>query len=344
MELVLKVYNAGVITTQIQNIFEATIDYDINNFATCDLTIPVITGLTKYDKIELYEVDWIDKLLFTGYIYDLQVSVNEIKLLGRSTKELMNKKLVLNAKSYTSQTITTIMNDILWDWNTAYSETWTFSTNDTTLVSKDYEIWDNVFDILEELSWLVWMVWDIVWEQIIVAELLWTDKTTWLEYTALIYNWADPYESNISKLISKSYSTVSNVIIGSDSNWKTTLSDTTSITNFWALWEYKTFRDWDRAGNTQLYLDSKKEEQRMFEFDIEVNGLGIKVWDKLKLIIENANTYLNFNWDVYVNTMKIEFKNRTKIESIGVSDIYVYVDSIFNKLRQMEKNIKLLNL
>jgi hypothetical protein len=57
MELVLKVYNTGVITTQIQNIFEATIDYDINNFATCDLTIPVITGLTKYDKIELYEVD-----------------------------------------------------------------------------------------------------------------------------------------------------------------------------------------------------------------------------------------------------------------------------------------------
>jgi hypothetical protein len=42
MEMVLKVYNGGAIVTQIQDIFDATIDYDINNFNTCNLTIPVI--------------------------------------------------------------------------------------------------------------------------------------------------------------------------------------------------------------------------------------------------------------------------------------------------------------
>lgn len=345
MELVLKVYDINWdISTQIQDIFEATIDYDINNFASCSLKIPVIEWLTKYSKIELYEVNWEDTLIFAGYIYDLIVSVEEIELLGRSTKELMNKKLVLNDKTYTNQTLTTIMDDILDDWNTAYSENWTFYTNVTDLVSKDFKIWDNIYDILEELSWLVWCVWDVIWTEIIVTDLLWEDKTDWVNYTALIYNGNDPYESNITKPKTKSYSTVSNVIIGIDSNWKTTLSDATSITNFWALWESKSFRDWDRADQTQLYLDSKKNEQRMFDFEIDVAWLWVNAGDKLKLIIENANSYLNFEWDVFVNTKKIEYKNRSKVENIWVSDIYVYVDNIFNRLRQIEKNVKLLNL
>lgn len=344
MEMVLKVYNGGAIVTQIQDIFDATIDYDINNFNTCNLTIPVIEWLSKYDKIELYEVTTVDTLLFEWYIYDLQVWINEILLIWRSTKELMNKKLVLSDKSYTSETMTTIMEDILWDWNSAYSENWIFSTNNTTLISKDFKNWDNIYDVLEELSWLVWMVWTIEGENIIVTDLIGEDKTTWLNYTALIYNWKDPYETNISNLKSKSYSTVSNIIIGIDSTTKTTKTDATSIATFWALWESKTFRDWDLDDSIQQYLDSKKEEQRIFEFDIEVNNLGVNAWDKLKLIIENANDYLNFEWDVYVNTKRIELKNRSKIETIWVSDIYVYIDTIQNKLRQLDKNIKLLNI
>ncbi|MDD3302286.1 MAG: hypothetical protein PHN31_01925 [Candidatus Gracilibacteria bacterium] len=344
MELVLKVYNAGVISTQIQNISEATINYDINNFASCSLKIPVIDGLTKYSKIEVCEVTTIDTIIFTGYIYDLIVSIDSIEILGRGIKELMNKKLILSDKSYTNQLMTTIINDILNDWNTAYSETWTFLTNDTTLITKDYKLGDNIFDILEELSGLVGMVWDVIDEEIIVANLLGEDKTTGLNYLALIYNGMDPYESNITKPVSKSYSTISNVIIGMDSTGKTTLSDPTSITSFSALGESKSFREGDRSTQTQQYLDSKKYEQRMFEFDVEESGLGINAGDKLKLIIENANSYLDFEGEVFVNTKQILFKNRTKIESVGVGDIYVYVDNILNKIRQIDKNIKLLNL
>jgi hypothetical protein len=64
----------------------------------------------------------------------------------------MNKKLVLSDKSYTNETLTTIMEDILSDWNSAYSENWIFSTNDTTLISKELKNGDNIYDILEELS------------------------------------------------------------------------------------------------------------------------------------------------------------------------------------------------
>lgn len=344
MEIVLKVYNGGAIVTQIQDIIECTIDYDINNYNSCTVTIPVIDNLNKYDFIELYEVTTTDSLLFEWYIFDLEVWINEIQLIWRGTKELMNKKLVLSDKSYSNKTITEIMEDILSDWNLAYWENWIFSTNDTTLIWKDFKTWDNVYDILEELSWLVGMVWTVEWNNIRVAELIWEDKTTWLNYTALIYNWKDPYETNISNLKSKSYSTISNIIIWVDGTWKSTKTDATSIATFWALWEIKTFRDWDLEDSTEKYLDSKKEEQRIFEFDIEVNELWVNVWDKLKLIIENANSYLNFEWDVYVNTKKIELKNRTKIETIWVSDIYIYADTLTNKLRQLDKNIKLLNI
>lgn len=345
MELVVKIYTiAGVINTQVQNVYEASINYDINNYWQASIKIPVIDGLSKYVKIELFEVDWIDTLVFSWYIYDLIVWINDIEIIARTYKEIMNKKLVLSDKTYTSKTITEIMEDILWDWNSAYSENWIFSSNDTTLISKDFKNWDNIYDILEELSWLVWCVWDVDENEIIVADLIGTDKTTWLDYTALIYNWLDPYESNITKPQTKSYSTVSNVVIWIDSTTKSLKTDATSIATFGALWESKTFRDWDLADQTQQYLDSKKFEQRMFDFETIVSWLWVKIWDKLKLIIENANSYLNFEWDVIVNTVKIEYKNRSKTETIGVSDIYVWVDTIFNRLRQIEKNIKLLNL
>lgn len=344
MELVLKVYNQSTITAQIQDIFEANIDFDVNNFGTCSIKIPVIEGLKKYYNIELCEVDWVDRTIFKWYIYDLIVWTRDIEIIWRTIKELMNYKLVINEKSFVDKTMSEIVSDILSDWNTAYSENWTFSTNDTTLITKDYKIWDNVYDIIEELSWLVWKVWDVNWTEIIVAELLGEDKTSWINNIALIYNWKDPYGSNIINPVSKSYSSLRNIIIWMDWDWKTRLSDSTSITDFWALGEAKTFRDWDRVDNTQLYLDSKKDEQRMFEIDIDTDWLDINIWDKVNLIIENANSYLNFEWEVFVNTKSIQYINRTLKETVWISDIYVYVDNILNRLRQIEKNVKLLNL
>jgi hypothetical protein len=190
---------------------------------------------------------------------------------------------------------------------------------------------------------LLWLVWDTIWKQIRVINIIWKDKTDWLEYTALIYNGLDPYQNNISEPKIKSFSTVSNIIIWIDWNTSTTQIDNTSIWIFWALWETKYFRDWDLSNQTIQYLNSKKEEQKIFEVEIE-KDLNLNVWDKCKLIIEETNRYLNFEWDVYINTQEIEYINRTKKVKTWISNIYVYIDNIVNRLRQNDKNIKLLQI
>jgi len=60
------------------------------------------------------------------------------------------------------------------------------------------------------------------------------------------------------------------------------------------LGEMKRFRDGDLATQTQEYLDSRKVEQKIFKFEV-YDTQNINAGDKVKLIIEEANDYLNFD-------------------------------------------------
>lgn len=347
MELVIKTYNNQFSTdviTQIQEVDKWVIEFDINNFGTAELTIPIINGINKFDKVEVYEVTGgLDTLVFTGYIFDFRITTEQIVLICRSVKELLNYKLVLSDKSYTNQTITTIIEDILGDWNTAYWDFWTFFSADTSLISKDFKTGDNLYDIIEELAGVLWLVWDVIGNQIEVKELIGEDKTSVVNYKEFFFNGNSQAISNISEPILTSYPTLRNVVIGIDWTTKSTKSDTTSINEFWSLGEIKSFRDWELATQTQEYLDSKKDEQKIFNFDaFDVEWLNIG--DKIKLFIENTNEYLDFEWDAIINTQKIEYLNRDKIVSVWVSSIYVYQDTLWNKIRQIDKNIKLLTV
>lgn len=254
----------------------------------------------------------------------------------------MKNKLVLSDKNFVNSSITSILNNLLADWHDNYWELWTIESNINTLISKEFNKGDNLYDIIEELSGLIGAVWTVKDHTIIVKELLGEDKTSWPQFTEILYSWETADDTNISDISVESYSTIANIIIGSDNNSSVTLKDDTSISEFWALAEYKQFRDWDLTNQTQKYLDSKKTEQKVYNVEVEPFTIDANIGDKIKLMVETNNQYINFEWTVIVNKKEITIQNKTKIIKLSVSESYAYFDTFVNTLRQIQNDINLL--
>ena len=343
--IILKVYSGLNDTTpdqQFENIEMLNIEEDVNNFDIANIQLPLyISGLSQFQKVEVYDV-WSgsDNILFNGFIYALRVNTKSITITCRGTKAILYKKLVLSDKSYTGQTINTIINDLLSDWNTAYSETWTCTDDPAWTIDKDLKEGDNLYDVIEELTWQLWLVFDIVWSDIRVRETLWEDKSTGSSFTEAVYNQNNPRENTIDNVELETFDSISNVIIGKAENWtRSVQTDATSITNFWALWEFVAFRDWGLAAQTSEYLASKKLEQKLYKVNIEPNSLSANKGDIIYLRIENVNDYINFEGSAIVNTKNIEFINGVQRVTLWLSNIYVFRDTFTNKLNKVNRDV-----
>ena len=350
MELLIKTYQNQFSTSPInvsEEITTISIKEDLMWFDTMTITIPYLPDLAQMNKIELYEVTMNeDLLMFQWYIYDLSPWLNEIGIIARWEKALMDKKLVLSDKNYSWQTVTTIMNDLLSDWNSTYWETRTFESNITSTVTKELQKKDTLFWVLNELGELLDAVWVCQNNKITFNELVWEDKSLiWTtNFTEAIYNGNDPWENNITDVKYSSLWTVSNVIIGSDSGWNSTAYDTTSMWIFGALWESKSFRDWDRVNSTSKYLTLKKNEQKTLDIDIQTLTIEPNLGDKIKVRIENVNEYINIETAMTVIKRDVDYENWWKVIKIYLAEKYITMANFENRIKKIMTDIDLLKL
>ena len=347
MQIVLKIYDnffSSIPDMIVDQVIEIEINEDVNSISNMSLKLlNDFTGLKRMQKIEAYEVENnIDTLVFQWFIDSITPGIDNLNLVCKNEKAVFMEQLVLSDKNYVWQTIDFIINDLLSDWNTAFSESWTYSNTLTGTHDKDFKEWDKLFDAIEEIVWLAGWVWIILNEKVITTDLIWTDNSIWTWFTEIVLNKSEPAENNILDFNRKNFSTKKNIIIWSDWTIKVTLS------NIWVwekpLAEYKQFREWDLTAQTQAYLDSKSVDQFIYDLEIEPFTINPNIWDKLYLRIENVSDYLNYNWPVIVNTLKITYANWTRIINIGVSSWYVYIDNFSNKINSLNDKINLLNI
>jgi hypothetical protein len=64
----------------------------------------------------------------------------------------------------------------------------------------------------------------------------------------------------------------------------------------------------------------------------------------VKLSIENTNEYLNFSGYGIVNKIKIEYRNKTKIIDVDVSNSYATKNNLTKTLKQINDKLLLLSL
>ncbi len=343
--MIAKIYEnqfSNTVTNIIDNINEFNIDLKINGWSRGELIIPFWDyDLKPYNKIQFYNIEnWQDILIFSWYIYNVTLNLDWYKLEIRDENDLMNKKLLLSDKTYTAQTPLQILNDITSDWNTETSEDFSVISNVSDTITIEFNKWDTFYTVLDEISQQLKYNWLVKSQTIFFDEIVNEDKTSWASFQELVYNWIDHSEDNINNLELEYYWNIANLVIWWNSTTKVLKKDTDTRG---VIWEYKSFYDGDLNVQAQDYLDLKKQVLFNFKFEITLDKTDINLWDKVSCRIEETpNDLLNFDSDVIINNINLEFKNAKLFKTLSVDTQIVKRNLLSTRLEGIERNVNLL--
>ena len=347
MELIIKFYDSITDTLpkeQIEYYNSIDITENLTSYSYADIDIPLVIWLEELNIVRIYEILDSDTLLFEWYIDSITPWVDNINIQIKDYKWLLQRKLIVENKTYIAQTPKQIIDDLILYYNWL-GDNWLSISGVWTTINKDIVIGDNIYDVINEIANELQCQWIIYWSTIYFETLVWDDLTSWINFTEIIYNWIDYTENNINNIWLKNYWNIANIIVWIDqSDNKVILTDSTSITNYWPLSKKISFRDWNLTENTQAYLDLYKEPQKIYNIEIEPFTIDVKIWDKVNTRIEETNEYLNYNWDSFIIIKNTKIENATKIITYWVSTVNIKLRDFIQLFRDIEWDINYLSL
>ena len=327
-----------------QNVYQNLEDLTMN-LEDYTMNLEDVWLISSWTVSESKYINQKDNLLFQWFISKPIPWLKEMTLECKNQKSLMSQKIILENISFTNKTLKEIVDWVLSQWNTAYWENWTSDIAEWWAVfSKSFLEKDVFFNVFNELAKSQWFAWTIQDQKIVMKYIIWEDRSSWEDFMEIVYDNNEPQENNILDVKVDYFSTISNVVIWSDSSGNTTLDDQASIAIYWPLASAFSSRDWNLDVETQQYLDDRKVEQKMYTIDVEPLTINPNIWDRIHLRIENVSDYSDIIWDVIVNKKTTDFTNWWKKVTVWVSDIYVVEDSFVRKINTMKQTLDLLNI
>lgn len=341
MDLIIKIFNSindvrpKVTIEDFENL---QLQEDLTSFSSWSCLTSIIDWIQKNDIIKIIEVWETDVIIFDWYIDTLEVWIEKLSLTFKDYKSLFQNKKILNNKTFTNQTPKQIIDNLIWDYNSKW-DTWSCVSSITSTLTKEYKIWDNYYDIINEICDFLQIQWIIKNNIIYVQDFVWLDRTSWSNFFEFIYNGTDIAENNIIN-ISKKTTPIYNIIIWIDSNNnKTIKEDSTSITNNWPIANSINIRIWSLEEITQSFLDFYKTEKSYFEIESSLLEINLNIWDKVKVRIEEAGSYLNFEWNAFIIWKETTFENNSKFIKYNISTNNIKIKSFIQRMRDIDSQI-----
>lgn len=289
---------------------QLNITENLDWFGFANFTMPVIDWIEEDVVVELYRVENTDKLLYRGYIHQIKpiwLQFWQMEVTLRSEKAVFYRRLILSDTSYSNQDIKTVIEWLVNVYNTTYWENWVVSTDFNENVSIDVTTGDDIYDILDELAEQTDAKWIVNNWNIEFKRNLGVDRSTWSLYQEVIYDWAFPNNANIASIDVVWTATRANIVIWSDGS-STTVDDSWYTTRlYWAT--YERFRDWDVANKTAKRLEKRDRLQRIYNVEVEQNTITANIGDKIKLIVENTNSFFDIDDSVIVKKKNTSISN-----------------------------------
>ncbi|HPC34987.1 MAG TPA: hypothetical protein PLP73_04910, partial [Candidatus Absconditabacterales bacterium] len=205
---------------------------------------------------------------------------------------------ILDEGTGTGVDINWLLDDLIDDYSNDYNENWTYDTDFSGNVELNIKQGDVYFDILDELAKQLQASWDIKDKKIIFKRNIGTDRTTGPGYQEISYNGLFPNTANISSIKVVGTATRSNLVLGQDQN-NNILKAEDYVDRIYSV-RLESFRDGNLYNNTTQALARLNKNQRIYEVTVEQNTILADVGDKVKLIVENTNSFFDIDSDVYV--------------------------------------------
>jgi len=331
-----------------QQQIDSTIDIveDLEYFWYANFTMPIIDGVEEDVIVELYNVQVTDILIFRGYIHQIKPIRQQFWLMEitlRAEKAMLYRRLVLSDTSYSSDDIKDVLEWLVSVYNSSYGENRTVDTDFTKNVSIDVKTGDNLYDILDELAEQCEAQRKIENWEILFKRQIGEDKSTGSNYQEVVYNWTSPSNANIASIDVVWTALRANVVVGVDSSWSKSVDNSQYSSVLYGV-KYEVFRDWNLSDKITQKLDKVNRLQRSYSVDVEQNTIDAEIWDKIKLVVENTNSFFDFNGSVFVKKKNTTIDNWSFNTTYELEEFVTTPSDTVSFLRGIKKNIKLLQI
>lgn len=311
--------------TQIFEVSSLDIKLKLNDISSAVFTIPTWNINCKYENFKEFNriiiskiEENIEKVMFDWVIRTITSDLNETKITLNCRNFLLKKKILYVDKTYTNQSITDVLQDIITHINSR--DTWfiTLNCDVVTTVTKSYKKKKNILDILKDLAWDTYEF-NFTDNTLVFSNTIWQDKSIWSEIVLFEFDINTPESRTIRKAeIDYDSNNIANAIIWED--WDIESSE--SITNFWRIEEW--FNSWKKAD----LLNDRKDSIRELNIEPMADSFFIcNVWDIVKTYILTWSDMMYFNWWLKVieksfkywslNTINIKL-NTWKVKSLNL--------------------------
>jgi len=334
MDLVVKIstdFTANGTLAQFINPENVTFSKELVNSGDMTFTVglfdPQIAQILEFRKVELCAIEnGEDFTLWTGVIEEIQNDFNFVNVKCAQEKDWLKRKMLFEEKDWSAVTIASALNIMITEANArkGVSEAiLSYSTSLDEVVGKVYPSGTYYFDIMKDLAELFGAEWDVVKNEIIIEEMIGTDRTTiGDDFLAFVWNVDSPNENNITKMTNfRRGAQIATRVIGKDKGGdEDALVGDTSI--FGSVEQFISFSEGSTNDQLQAYLDSHEvtQEERNFEVNItEEQFKVVSVGDLIHLNINLGSPLVDFSGSLKVIKKSCSFENKSPNVSIVVA-------------------------
>lgn len=357
MDFVLKISNDyETIETQIMNPENLDWGKELKSTGDLNFTItindPQIQYVVQYKKIALYVVEeGSDVLEWSGYISDLDIDLDVIRVKCFDEKKFMEKKILFADKTWAAEPIANILSELASDANSRSSGVRGNLTSTTDLsdnVTKDYSKGTKYSVILDEIADLLDAEWDVVLNEIRMYDTIGTDRTVsgadFIEFVSNIYS---PNENTITEYRQlRSGRDIATSVIGKDSTTESTATYNTS--EFGHVEQLQSFSgDSSLADQTTAFVQESGVSQGYTEITIDADRIDFRdvaIGDLVAVRVERDNALIDIDDSVKILGKRVTIEDRVAKTSFQFGDIKKSIPSPQNFMANLKKDIDTLKL
>lgn len=319
---------------------------DLDAFGYAEFTMPIIPWIQEDTVVELYDVNINDTLLFRGYIHQItpiRQQFGQMEVVLRAEKAVFYRRLVLAEKNYSWTDIKDVLENLVAVYNSSYDENWTVETDFTKNITLELNIWDDLYDVFDELAEQCQAKWIVDKGKIEFKREIGIDRTSWGNYQEVVYNHTSPSNANIAKIDVTGIAQRANIVVTKDKDWNTNIDDSAyTAPLYWVA--YENLRTGDLADKTAKKLENINKLQRKYQVQVEENAIVANIGDRIQLTVENTNSFFDFDGTVYVKKKIINIDNGSANTEYELEELNTTPIGAVSFLRGIKKKLRLLQI
>lgn len=329
------------IRTQIFDVTNFECTQNINAYDTASFQIQynhdenTEINLKAYNEVKIVEVTDSGELVYIHWVIDsVEAWLVNTVVYVRSFEWLFEHKIIDTDKNYSAQTLDAVMTDLLANVNGRYDTGLTLDCGVADTIDLTVKKWSTLASVLKEIVGL-WYQYRVLEKVVIVKEIVWSDKTAWVNFVELRWDINDPQDRNVSDAqIKLDWWQMINAPFHTTGGFST---DATSIWNFGRI-EQVVSSDGTPAQALADALEKHKDLIKVIDVTPSVDDFFFAdIWDKVKLYIDAGNDIMQFDWSVNVIQKLIDTRWVVRIQ---VSSTTVKALTFLETVKENQKEIQ----